>query len=46
MSVHTPAIVDRNQRAPAESDGLAARILVRALQDASEKDDAVWAFTR
>jgi glycine/D-amino acid oxidase-like deaminating enzyme len=25
---------------------LAARILVRALQDASEKDDAVWSFTR
>ena len=25
---------------------LAARILVRALQDASEKDDGVWGFTR
>ena len=25
---------------------LAARILVRALQDAAEKEDAVWAFTR
>jgi len=25
---------------------LAARILVRALQDASEKEDAVWGFTR
>ena len=25
---------------------LAARILVRALQDASEKDDAIWSFTR
>jgi glycine/D-amino acid oxidase-like deaminating enzyme len=25
---------------------LAARILVRALQNASEKDDAVWSFTR
>jgi glycine/D-amino acid oxidase-like deaminating enzyme len=25
---------------------LAARVLVRALQNASEKDDAVWAFTR
>jgi glycine/D-amino acid oxidase-like deaminating enzyme len=25
---------------------LAARILLRALQDASEKDDAVWGFTR
>ena len=25
---------------------LAARILVRALQDASEKDDAIWGFTR
>ena len=25
---------------------LAARVLVRALQDAAEKEDAVWAFTR
>lgn len=25
---------------------LAARVLVRALQDGSEKDDAVWSFTR
>jgi glycine/D-amino acid oxidase-like deaminating enzyme len=25
---------------------LAARSLVRALQDASEKEDAVWGFTR
>jgi glycine/D-amino acid oxidase-like deaminating enzyme len=25
---------------------LAARILVRALQDAAEKEDAVWGFTR
>jgi len=25
---------------------LAARILVRALQDAAEKEDVLWAFTR
>jgi glycine/D-amino acid oxidase-like deaminating enzyme len=25
---------------------LAARVLLRALQDAAEKEDAVWSFTR